>query len=117
MEVDTMRRTKNQGPHTKASIIKLLMTNDQAVMKAILVIYEYQTTHEKAVSHTVNNNGVGFNAPDSTELSKLARKIKGRGGLYKEELNSARAKMIKYASQLAKIANDNEIKKNLGKAM
>lgn len=45
---------------TKDDIIRLLETNDRAVMRALLVLYENQTTDEQDTATTRHHNNRGF---------------------------------------------------------
>lgn len=92
---------------TKEKIKDLLLNNDKAVLKGIIVIYEFQTEDEKIMKTTTNTlNGVGFNRYDSEILSSFAEQILKNRKLSKKQMNIARKKIIKYASQLANFANN-----------
>jgi hypothetical protein len=92
--------------HTKESIRALLQTNDKAVCRGILAVYAYQTASEKIANHTEEDNGVGFNGVDGRILSDFAKGIKKYGRLTEKQMYHARKKIMKYAGQLAKIANE-----------
>ncbi len=89
----------------KEDIREGLRKSDKWVQRAILAIYERQTTEEKNTEDTRYRNGVGFNAADARRLSYYANYIKRKGGLTGEHKEIARKKILKYSSQLAKIAN------------
>ena len=100
--------------YTKEQIAEKLATNNTWLFRAILAIYNKQTDAEQAVGVTREDNGVGFNGVDSVILSSFAKQIKtwevatGRRfptPLSPKQITIARAKMKKYAGQLAKIAN------------
>lgn len=78
----------------------LLDRNDKAVCKAITVIYDYQTDSEKAMQTTMEYNGVGFGGADVELLSSYAEGIKKYGGLTVKQMPYARKKIKKYAKQL-----------------
>ena len=59
--------------YTKESIRKLIEDNADARLKALMVIYSYQTDHEKCVGHNSDLNGVGFNKVDVERLTDLAQ--------------------------------------------
>ena len=44
----------------KVTIVKLLQTNDKAVARALVVLYEHQTASEQATEETRFQNGEGF---------------------------------------------------------
>lgn len=45
---------------TGTDIVKLLETNDKAVARALVVLYERQTADEKVTQGTRHDNGLGF---------------------------------------------------------
>lgn len=96
---------------TKDQIKGLLETNDKAVCRGVLAIFEYQTSYEKEANMTNEDNGVGFNGADADILSSFAKGIKRYGNLTEKQMVIARKKMMKYAGQLAKIANEKNAEK------
>lgn len=89
----------------KEDIRAMLETSDKAVVRAVLAIYEYQTASEQNAMTTNEDNGVGFNGTDAGIMSSFAQGIKKYGSLTEKQMVIARKKIIKYAGQLAKIAN------------
>lgn len=87
---------------TQEDIKELLKHNDKALIKAILVIYSYQTETEKAWGETKFDNGMGFNGLDANILSSFAEQYNKRHFLTDKQLFIARKKMPKYAGQLLK---------------
>ncbi len=83
------------------------------VEKAIVAIFEYQTSHEQTVETTEQNNGVGFTGADAFILSSFAKQIKAKGDrkielgqrLSAKQMAIATKKMGKYAGQLTRIVN------------
>jgi hypothetical protein len=45
---------------TKEAIVKLLETNDKAIIRALAVLYSNQTASEQRSESTINRNGEGF---------------------------------------------------------
>jgi hypothetical protein len=90
---------------TKDEIKELLSKNDKAVYRALKVIYSLQTDTEKRQEQTGEVNSVGFSSYDSKFLTSLAKQYSERGTLSVKQLEAARKGMMKYAGQLAKIAN------------
>ena len=90
---------------TKAEIIEKLETDDRWVQRAITRLFSEQTADERAAMRTKYRNKRGFSAFDAKFLSALARRIHHRGHLFDPEIKKARPRLIKYAGQLAKIAN------------
>lgn len=92
--------------HTKASIKELLRTNDRAVARALVVLYDRQTQDEKRDVRTKYHNNRGFNHGDAKALSYWACLVRSGHPLFPETLKNARRRLMKYAGQLAQIANE-----------
>jgi hypothetical protein len=90
---------------TKEEIKANLVASDKWLMRGLISIYNYQTAQEQSAQQTVEENGIGFNGCDGTFLSSLAEQAKTRGTLSPKQTVMARKAMLKYASQLAKVAN------------
>ena len=56
------------------AVKNLIDTNDQAVARALMVVYANQTADEKASYETKHNNGVGFTGRDAAWLTDVAKK-------------------------------------------
>ena len=94
----------------------LLKTNDVALKRAIVLIYELQTDEEKNLGVAKEENNVGFSKIDAEFLSKVARKIKNNLPLDDAEIIISRNKMQKYWKQLMYISLKNiEEKESLEK--
>lgn len=90
----------------ESSITNLINTNDKAVGRAVLAIYERQTSDEQSIGDTKYHNGIGFNGADAKYLSYCAEyMIKHHCGLTGKHLTKARQRIIKYRKQLVEIAN------------
>ena len=96
---------KKQRTWSKEDIKNLLLVNDRAVMRAIIVIYNLQTETEQNSDETYDANGVGFNGVDAPFLSSLAKQILNKGYLTSKQMMYGRKKILKYANQLLNIAN------------
>jgi len=110
---------------TESEIKALIEKSDVAAQRAVCAIYKRQTVDERASAETRWLNGVGFSASDAKIGSRLARwmlagtgeftrPVDGqtfRGGLYMSRLAICRALALKYAKQLAEIANARETAK------
>lgn len=99
---------------TKEEIQALLNTNDQAVIRGLLAIYNRQTADEKSSESTNHENKMGFNGTDARFGSSLAKQIldwqaapvkKFAKPLSPNQLAKGRKIIYKYAGQLTKIAN------------
>lgn len=93
------------GKHTKASIKALLARSDSAVKRALVVLYDRQTQDEKREDQTKHHNNRGFNHGDAKKCSYWARLVLSGRELYPSTVEKARRRLMKYAGQLAVIAN------------
>lgn len=91
--------------HTKDSIKQLLVTNDKALVRGLLVIHGLQTRTEQEVGHTNTENGVGFSHAHAEFATSLVNFYRRKGFLSPKQLQAARKVMQRYAGQLAKVAN------------
>lgn len=93
--------------YTKEQIQQMLTTNDRAVIRGILAIFNNQTSDEKQSEQTRLNNGIGFNGADAPIMSSFAKQIQQNRPLTDRQMEIARRRMLKYAGQLTMIANSN----------
>ena len=91
----------------KGWIQNLLDTNDLAVCRALVVIFERQTATEKMAGYTQDLNGVGFSGVHSEICTSFAKQFMSRGSLSPKQLEVARKIMKKYWKQLAEVAKLN----------
>lgn len=91
--------------HTKESIRALLLSSDRAVERAVVVLTELQTDDEVQSETTKVQNGQGWNARDAKFGTSLAKSVKDWGRLTKGQIVAARRMVLKYAGQLARVAN------------
>lgn len=103
-------------PWTKERIQDLIRTNDLAVERAVVAIYDRQTHDEKRDSDTKHDNLRGFRCNHAPTMSFYARIIlkgwkqpngKGRVHLNPTKLARAREWMLRYHRQLCELANAN----------
>lgn len=90
----------------EAYLKDLLKTNDKALLRAIMLIYDNQTAEEKDKGESIEDNCIGFSKIDAKEMGDIARKIKANKALTKEELAKSRNKMQKYWKQLMIISKE-----------
>lgn len=108
-----MNGAKNHpyGNHTIAEIQRwvqaLLDSNDLAVCRALLAIFERQTKSEQSADATTDANSVGFSGVDAEICSSFAKQYRTKGYLSAKQMVIARKKMKKYWKQLADIAMTN----------
>ena len=90
---------------TKEDIRELLLTDDKAVARGVVAIYNLQTEDEQNVGETSVKNGVGFNGVDANFMSSIAQFYMRRNFLSPKQVEFARKKLLKYSNQLTMIAN------------
>lgn len=76
----------------EAYLKDLLKTNDKALLRAIVLIYDNQTPEEKDKGESIEDNCIGFSKIDAKEMGDIARKIKANKALTKGELAKSRRK-------------------------
>ena len=95
----------------KAYLKDLLQTNDGALLKSIVLIYNNQTTEEKEKCESIDDNYVGFTKIDAFDLGNIAKKIQDGQQLTKAEFARCRNKMPKYWKQLMMISKKRSLEK------
>ena len=91
---------------TREKIVELLNANPKAVERGIVRLYERQTEDEQSAGRTSHSNGRGFNATDARPGTYMAKWIQSGKRLDGRWLDRAREMTVRYAGQLAEIAND-----------
>ena len=86
----------------------LVRTNEKALIKSIMLIYNNQTFEEKEAGTSIYENKIGFNRFDSKEMMRIARKLKQRVSLTEYEIAHARIVMPKYWKQLMIISKQKQ---------
>jgi hypothetical protein len=85
---------------TKEKIAALLFTNDRAVERAVVAIYNRQTLDEQRSEDTLHHNGIGFSGAHAKLGTYYAKWIISGRHLTGNHLIKARAMMMKYTAQL-----------------
>ena len=89
---------------SKAAVLEYfknkIATDDSWARRALIVVYDNQTSLEKATDHTVNQNEVGFSKPDAKRFSYYGRLAKAGKPLFPEVMERVKRKMPHYANQL-----------------
>ena len=102
---NTAKKEKvNMDKTSREYIFQLLLTNNRAVERAMLAIYNRQTQEEQRDSDTKVNNGIGFSGADASLGSYYARWILSGRNLSGKHLEKARSMSLKYVRQLSEIA-------------
>lgn len=90
---------------TVEQIAELLRKNDQAVNRAMVVLYERQTLDEQATVSTQHRNGQGFSAAHVRLGTYYARYVLRGRRLTERHLERARKIALHYTKQLCEAAN------------
>ena len=93
--------------NTPEYISWLLTTNNRAVERAILCLYNRQTADEQATQTTKHCNGRGFNSGDARKGTYMAKWILTGNHLSGEWLIEAKMMAFKYLGQLVEEATYN----------
>lgn len=96
---------------TEPTIFQLLKTNDRAVARGMVAIWQRQTAGEQGARATWVQNGVGFSASDAKRGSAWAARFLRGDKLDIGEMAAARKLILKYRRQLLAIALENEAAK------
>lgn len=99
---------KVKAKWNRENIREMLAKSDKAVIRGMIRIHSFQTAEEQSAGITVEDNGMGFNGLDAEFMTSLVNFHKERGFLTDTQMTLARKKMLKYAGQLARIANTDE---------
>jgi hypothetical protein len=91
-------------------ITQLLLDNDKAVERAIVVLFYRQTKDEQEANKALDKNGRGFSKEDASLGSYLAKWILEKNRLTGKWLVSARTMSQKYVNQLVEEATIKIIK-------
>ena len=103
--------------HTKASIVRLLETNDTAVGRALVALNKRQTVDEQYSETTKHNNGRGFRSCDARMGTSMAMFYTRNGYLSPKQLaywrkpqSNGVMRIAVYANQLLIVAKENQAK-------
>ena len=91
---------------TANEVKDLISTNDVAVMKAAILLYNKQLPSEQKGYVSLENNKCGFSRFDAPRLTAFAKHCIERKGCDKKTINQMRFVLLKYSSQIANIEND-----------
>lgn len=91
--------------YTRLDIAQILVKNDRAVERAMLLLYRLQTQSEQMTSQTTVHNGVGFSSAHASRGSYYGRWVASGKQLTGKHLDLARKISLRYTRQLADAAN------------
>ena len=94
-----------QKTWTRTEIETLINTNDRAVERAMVAIWERQTRDEQAVETTRHHNGIGFSGWTAKSGTYFANWVQSGRTLSGKHLVKARKIALYHAGQLTDFAN------------
>ena len=94
-----------QKQWTKEEIKENIVKDDKWMERGLVAIFNKQTADEQSSERTKHHNNVGFNKIDSYIMSSFAKFLITSGFLTPKQKVIARKKLLKYSSQLSRIAN------------
>jgi hypothetical protein len=86
-----------------ADVREKLLSDDGALARGLIMIFECQTSDERREGETSVENGVGFNMIDAPFLTSLSKWYLENGFLTRKQLDKARRIMPKYSKQISRI--------------
>ena len=84
----------------KTVIQSVMDVSDDAVMNALVIVFENQTEDEQRSELTMHDNGIGFSGADAEFMTSLAKQVYKSGSLSPKQMNWARKIMKKYWKQV-----------------
>lgn len=100
-----MELTVQRKVWTRDEIKARILADDRWVERAIVAIFNRQTSHEQVVASTMVHNGVGFAHCHARIGSYYARWIISGKTLSGHHVERGRKIALRYVGQLTKIAN------------
>jgi hypothetical protein len=94
-----------QKTWTRTEIETLINTNDRAVERAMVAIWERQTRDEQATETTRHHNGIGFSGWTAKSGTYFANWVRSGRSLTGKHLAKARKIALHHAGQLTRLAN------------
>jgi hypothetical protein len=88
---------------TKDKVVELLNRNNGAVERAIIAIYNRQTSDEQSDGETKHSNGMGFSGAHSQLGTYYAKWILSGRHLNGSHLDKARKIVLRYTTQLLEV--------------
>ena len=77
-----------------------IATRDNQAIKALITVYNNQTSSEQYNEDTHIHNGVGFTPADAEFMTSLAKQYLNKGFLSQKQMYFVKKQMPKYANQL-----------------
>lgn len=89
------------------------LKHDTAVIKAMLLINEFQTLEELVECSTLEQNGYGFNSVDGTIATSYCEQLAKKHWLSEKQLKVVRKIMKKYWKQLYELSINKYVSQNV----
>ena len=86
-----------------------LTTSEGWAIKALMVVYKFQTAEEQNVGTTKDHNNVGFTGTDGRFFSSLARQYEVRNKLTPKQMEFVMKRMKKYWNQLLMVSDEKKL--------
>ena len=77
-----------------------IATRDNQAIKALITVYNNQTSSEQDDKDTYIHNGIGFTPVDAEFMTSLAKQYLDKGYLSPKQMMFVKKRMPKYANQL-----------------
>jgi len=90
---------------TREDIVAMLNTNDRAVERGVVAIWQRQTADEQDSDTTRHSNGIGFSGWSAHSGSYYAKWVESGRRLTGKHLDKARKIALHHVGQLTRIAN------------
>lgn len=84
-------------------VLNELITDDNAVIIALMNLYSLQTEDEKKYEKDITRNSVGFTRQDTNYLTMKAKQVLDGYTFSPEHFETVRGKLLKYTRQLSEI--------------
>lgn len=108
-----MGNNTNQYPFTtKKDIAAQLATDPEACKKALVVLFNRQTSHEQDTASTLSRNRAGFMSSHAVHGTRLAKAIIAGEDLSDEDLARCQTIAPRYSKQLAAQARREALEAN-----
>ena len=86
-----------------------LLTSDKWALKALVLIYSYQTLQEQNTESTSVNNNVGFNGVHAKILSSFAKQYLERNWLSPKQMLILKKHICKYWHQIQEASDEHKL--------
>ncbi len=82
-----------------------LLKHDKWVVRAIIVLYEFQTPEEQKLRKNLSSDGLGFDNADISLFCSYMAFYKRFHHFTPHQIKEARGRLLKYAKQITVLAN------------